>query len=143
MARARIELMNSLSHQSPRGRTMERSKPQIITDAAEIRYYQSIAGFDVVMQSEPAVKNRNVPPPPPPDDDDEESGDDGEDGLDSLDSGSDAGAAEELDADGNPVEPPAPPPPPRAPAPAAKKPPAPAPASSSKKGRKEAATPKK
>lgn len=46
--RARVELRGSLTHDHG-GRVFKKGSPQILTNAAEIKYYQGQAGFSVTM----------------------------------------------------------------------------------------------
>ncbi len=46
--RARVTLTGSVSH-NWKGRTFRRAEPQIISNASDIKYYQSQAGFDVML----------------------------------------------------------------------------------------------
>ena len=64
MARARVELIGSLSH-TRGGRKFERGKPQILTNAAEILYYQNQSDFAVTVEEAPKKKAKAAPPTPP------------------------------------------------------------------------------
>lgn len=67
--RARVELRDSLTHFAPPragGRTMERGKPVIMTDPAQIQYYSTQAGFLVTMLEDKKAAAPALPPPPPP-----------------------------------------------------------------------------
>ena len=62
MARAKIELMDSLSH-AGRGRTFRRGYPQILTNAGDIQYYLSHPSYNVQMLDTAPAK-RAVPSDP-------------------------------------------------------------------------------
>lgn len=56
MARARVELLGSLSY-TRGGRKFVRGCPQVITNAAEILYYQGQADFGVIIEDTPKTKS--------------------------------------------------------------------------------------
>jgi hypothetical protein len=62
--RARVELRGSLTHDQG-GRVFKKGSPQILSNAAEIKYYQGQAGFSVTM-----LDTKAKAPAPVVDDDD-------------------------------------------------------------------------
>lgn len=76
--RARVELIGSLTHNYA-GRSFKKSSPQILTDAADIRYYQSQACFSVAVLDAKEIKAKEPATPPiVPDEDINDDGDNGE-----------------------------------------------------------------
>lgn len=65
--RARVELRGSLTHQG-RGRAFKKGSPQILTNSADIVYYQQQAGFAVTMLSDKSKAATKVVAPEPDDD---------------------------------------------------------------------------
>jgi hypothetical protein len=55
MAKARVELLGSLSY-TKGGRKFVRGQPQVITNAAEILYYQGQSDFGVTVEDSPKAK---------------------------------------------------------------------------------------
>lgn len=53
--RARVELRESLTH-THAGRTFVKGKPQILTNSADVKYYQETGGFSVTILEEPKEK---------------------------------------------------------------------------------------
>lgn len=64
--RARVELRGSLTHQG-KGRFFKKGSPQILTNAAEVLYYQQQSGFAVTMLSEQSKTATKVVAPEPDD----------------------------------------------------------------------------
>jgi hypothetical protein len=101
--KATVELIHALSHTGRNGRTMVRGRPQIITNPADIEYYQNQREYVVTVTSEAASKKaaKSFPPPkararapePEPEEDDAEDLDesDDEDDAEDLDDETDVG----------------------------------------------------
>jgi len=62
MARAKITLRGSMTH-TVKGRTFRKGFPQIITNLADIKYYESQPGFHVEMLSAPKKASTNPAAP--------------------------------------------------------------------------------
>jgi hypothetical protein len=87
--RYKVELVGSISHESPRGRKMEKGKSAIITSKEEVAYYKAQPEYIVSRIRDPkeekkvatpkAVKRTPSKAPPPPVDEDEEDEDDDDD----------------------------------------------------------------